>query len=123
MLRENARAGDTVTENSYRAIPAAHYLGRFQTVMHNILRDRIIEGAAQLPPDIEQIPNRESFFARQHSGNAVALHIFHGGAELAFEYSRAEDRCYVGAAHCLGALSLGQQRLFERSGAVAERAQ
>ena len=57
MVRENARAGDAVTQNSYRAIPAAHDLGWFQTVMHNALRDRIIESATQLPPDIEQIPN------------------------------------------------------------------
>ena len=49
----------------------------------------MIEAAADLPSDIEQVPDGKSFFAGQHGGDAVALDVFHGGAELAVDFSRA----------------------------------
>ncbi len=51
----------------------------------------MIEAAADLPSDIEQVPDGESFFASEHGGNAVALDVFHGGAELAVDFSRSEN--------------------------------
>jgi len=91
--------------------------------MHNSMRSQVVERAAQLPADVEKIPDRKSFFARQHGGDAVALHILHGGTELAFDHAGAEDGRNVGAAQCFRALRLSQQRLFERRRALTERAQ
>src|SRR6185369_1742980 len=50
-----------------------------------------------------QVPNGKSFVAGQHGGNAVALHVFLGGAALVVNHLHAEKLCDVMAAERLGA--------------------
>jgi hypothetical protein len=76
--------------------------------MHKLVRTGVIEAAAQLPADVEQIPDRKSFFARQHGRNAVALHVLHGGAELTFDFAGAPNLGDIRAAQNIGALSFCQ---------------
>jgi len=47
---------------------------------------------------VEQIPDGEAFFARQHGGNAVALDVFHRGAETGrrFRPRRREGHVLAG---------------------------
>ena len=65
---------------------------------------RVIESLADLTADIEQIPDGEAFLARQHGLNAVALDVFHGGAELAVDFAGAIDQRDVGAAQIFSTL-------------------
>ena len=87
------------------------------------MRLGVFETAAQLPSDIEKIPNRKSLFARQHGGNAIALYIFHGRAELAFDFTCSHHVGDVRTAQNLGGLGLRQQSLFKRRRVLPERAQ
>jgi hypothetical protein len=98
LRREFADARYAEPENSYRAIPTAHYFCGFKAVMKNFMRVRVIEAAANLAADVEQIPNGKPLFVRQHGGDAVALDVFHGGAELAVDLARAENWSDVGIA-------------------------
>jgi hypothetical protein len=91
--------------------------------MNHMMTGCVIEAGAQLTPNIQKIPNGKPFFARQHSGNAVALHVLHGGAKLAFDFTRAKYIGDVRTAQNLSALSLCQQRVFKRRRALSERAQ
>src|SRR5690242_9120255 len=88
-MNELAYRGDAVTQDLYRAVPAAHDLRRLQAVVHDIVRRGVIQSAGQLSSDVEQVPDREAFFARQHRRDAVSLNVFHGGAERAFDLAGA----------------------------------
>ena len=115
-----AHAGDAESQNSYGSVPPAHDLGGLQTIVKYVVGVGVIEAAAHLPSDIEQVPNGKPFFARQHGGNAVALDIFHGGTELAFDFSRAGNRREVGVAQDLGGLCLFEETLLQLGGLLAE---
>ncbi len=123
IVRELAHAGDAETENLDRAVPPAHDFGGLKAVVDDALGGGKIEAGPELAADIKQIPYRETFFAAQHGGDAVALHVFHGSAELAFHFARAEDRCDVGAAENLRALGFREQRLFQSLGVLSKCAQ
>ena len=58
----------------------------------------MIERAAHLPANIKQVPDREAFLASQHGGYAIALDVFHGGAELAVDYACAVNDREIGIA-------------------------
>jgi hypothetical protein len=82
----------------------------------------VIEAAAQLAADIEQVPDGKSFFARQHGSDAVALDVLHGGAELAVDFRSAGYAGDVRAAQNLDAFHFFEQRFLQCRGAIAESA-
>src|ERR1039458_6126353 len=75
LRRKLAHAGDAESQNSDGAIPAAHDLGGLHTIVKNFVGVSVIEAAADLTADIEQIPDGKSFFAGEHGGDAVALDV------------------------------------------------
>src|SRR5947209_18821223 len=83
----------------------------------------MLKTARQLSSDIQKIPDRKSFFARQHRGNAVSLYVLHTGAELAVNDAGSRYIGDVRTTQNLAALSFRQQRLFQRRGALTERVQ
>ncbi len=94
--REFADAGKAEAEDANGAIPPAHNFGGLQAVVKNVLRVGVIEGAAHLAADIEQVPDGKTFFIGQHGGDAIALDVFHCAAELAVDFSGAEDGREIG---------------------------
>src|SRR5437879_9748034 len=104
------------------SIPAAHDLGGFQAVVVNLAVVGMIEPVTRLPANVEQVPDRESFFASQHRGDAVALDIFHGDAKRAVDFARAVDRSDVLTANGFSGFHLFQQRLLEVACTLPKRA-
>ena len=51
--------------------------------MNNVVRFCVLEAAAQLPSDVEKIPDGKSLFASQHGCDAIALDVVHASTELA----------------------------------------
>src|SRR5260221_5768257 len=92
-------------------------------MVSHTLRGSLLQAGADLARNVEQIPNGEAFFTRQHGGNAVALDIFHRGAELAVDFPCAVEKDNVLAGEIAGALAFGDQRVYKRVGAVAKRLQ
>src|SRR5215472_14369393 len=78
------------------------------------------KAAAQLAADIEEVPDREAFFAGEHGGDAVALDVLHGGTELSFDFSGAINLGDIGTAENLAAFGLGQESLLQISRPVAK---
>src|ERR1019366_4201503 len=115
-----AHAGDAVSQNSDGAVPAAHDLGGLQTIVKYLVGVSVIEAAAHLPADIEQMPDGKSFFAREHGSDAVALYVFHRGAELAVDFSRTVNGREVGVAQGLRVLCLFEEALLQFGGVFAE---
>ena len=115
-----SHAGNAEAKNSDRAIPAAHDFCRLEAIVKNLVGVSVIEAATNLTPDIEQVPDGKSFFAGQHSSDAVALDVFHGGAEPAINFSGAVHGREVGIAEDLGGLGLGQKRLLQFTGGIAK---
>ena len=122
MLQKLPETGNSVAEDLDRSVPTTHDLGRFQTVMNNLMGSRMIQSGAQLASDIEQVPDRESFVARQHGRNAISLDVFHRRAELAINDARADHRAEIRTAQDLDALHLLHQGLLESSGMLSKRA-
>ena len=91
--------------------------------MKDVVLVGVIECLANLAADVEQVPDGEAFLARQHGGNAVALDVFHGGAELAVDFSRAVDQRDVGTAEVLGGFCFLQNALHHLFGMFAEHIQ
>ena len=77
--RVRAHAGNPKAQNLDCPVPLHHNFGGLQAVMHDLVYPRMIECLTSLARDILQVPNRKSLLARQHGGNAAALHIFHIG--------------------------------------------
>src|SRR3984957_4919985 len=123
LRRELTRARHAKSQDFNCTVPAAHDLRGLQAIVKYLMGMCVIEAAANLPSNVEQVPNRKPFLTGQHGANTVALHILHGGAELAFDFSRAKNRHNVGAADGLGALGLGEQCGFQIGGTFAEGAQ
>ena len=82
-----AHAGNPKAQNLDRAVPLHHHLRGLKAVVHDFVYMRMIQSLTSLARDVLQVPNRKPLFARQHGGNAVALHIFHGGAQLTVDIS------------------------------------
>src|ERR1700736_26576 len=91
MLHEFAGSRQAKPEDLDRAIPAAHNLGRLQAVMNHAAGLSVLKAAADLPSNVEKVPDRKSLFASQHGGDAVSLHVLHRGTELALDFARAID--------------------------------
>src|ERR1700681_3597906 len=83
----------------------------------------VLQGGANLACYIQQIPDGEAFFARQHGGNAVALDVLHRGAELAVDLASAVEKDNVLAGEITRTLAFGDQRVHKRVRAVAKRLQ
>src|SRR5229473_6549449 len=83
----------------------------------------VLQGGANLSCYVQQIPDREAFFARQHGGNAVALDVLHRGAELAVDLACAVEQYDILAGEIARALAFGDQRSHKRVRAVAKRLQ
>src|ERR1700722_20828439 len=91
--------------------------------MNNVVRFCVLEAAAQLPSDVEKIPDGKSLFASQHGCDAIALDVVHASTELAVDLTRAKYIGDIRIAQSLGVLCLRQQRLFERRRVLSECAQ
>ena len=87
--------------------------------MHYAERVCAHQRRAHLPGNIEQVPDREPLFARQHGRNAVALDVLHGGAKLGVDLAGAIEHDNVLAGQIAGALAFGDQRLYEGLGPLA----
>ena len=83
----------------------------------------VLQGGANLACYVQQIPDGEAFLTRQHSGNAVALDILHGSAELAVDLAGAIEQYDVLAGEITRTLAFGDQRVHKRVRAVAKRLQ
>src|SRR5689334_10841805 len=116
MLHKIADARNTEAQYLYGAVPSAHDLGWFKTVVELVLRCSVIQAATKLAPDVQQIPNGKSFFAREHCGDAVALYILHRRAELSVDFSSAVHIRDVRAAENLRRFRFGRQSLLQRLG-------
>ena len=120
---ERPHAGNSEAQDFHRAIPRDHDLGRFETVVHNIVRVRVVETLTSLAHDVLQVPDGKPFFAGQHGGNAVALHVLFGGTALIFNYLHAEKLCNVVAAERLGAGSFLQNVVDQNIGLFVQHLQ
>src|ERR1700730_4002438 len=85
------------------------------------VRGGLLQAGANLACYVQQIPDGEAFFARQHGGNAVALDVLHRGAELAVNLAGAVEKDNILAGEITRALALGDQRVHKRVRAVAKR--
>src|SRR5882762_3497118 len=92
-------------------------------MVSHTLRGSLLQTGANLPRYVEQIPDGEAFFARQHGGNAVALDVFHRGAKLAVDLAGAVEKDNVLAGEIARTLAFGDQRVHKRVRAVAKRLQ
>src|SRR5271166_5942620 len=91
--------------------------------MDRTLSGSMLQPGTNLARNIKQVPDRKPFFARQHSGNAVALDVLHGRAELAVDFARTVKQDYVLTDEVSRALAFSDQRVYKRVGAVAKRLQ
>src|SRR6266852_1041870 len=82
-----------------------------------------IQTGADLASDIEQVPDREPFPAREHGRDTVALHVLHRGAELAIDLARAVKRGDIRGREFARALAFGDQSVDESGHAFAQRLQ
>ena len=73
--------------------------------MHNPVRVRVVQPLTGLARNVLQVPDGKSFIAGQHGADAVALHVLHGGAELAFNFFQTIEQRDVVAVERLGAFS------------------
>jgi len=92
-------------------------------MVSHTLRGSLLQTGANLPRYVEQIPDGEAFFARQHWCNAVALDVFHRGAELAVDFARAVEKDNVLAGEIARTFAFCDQRVHKRVRAVAKRLQ
>src|ERR1700693_3808725 len=83
----------------------------------------MIEAAAHLPANIEKIPDGETFFAGEHGGDAVALDVIHGGAELPIDFSGAGNGGEVRVAERFGGLRFFEEAFLQCGSLVAEGGQ
>src|ERR1700686_2485454 len=83
----------------------------------------VLQGGANLACYVQQIPDGETFFARQHGGNAVALDVLHRRAELAVDFACAVEQHDILAGKIARTLAFGDQRVHKRVGTVAKRLQ
>src|SRR5579864_7444889 len=60
VLHKIAHTGNTIAENLYGSVPAAHDFCGLEAVMDDLVRSCIIETIAELPADVEQVPNRKT---------------------------------------------------------------
>ena len=118
-----ADAGNSEAENFYGAVPTAHDLGGLEAVVKDFVSVGVIQAAADLAADVEQVPDGKSFLAGQHGGDAVALDVLHGGTKLAFDFARAIDGSDVRTAEDLASLGFFEQRLFEIARLLSEGAE
>src|ERR1700758_144266 len=51
----------------------------------------MIESQANLPADVQQVPDGKSFLPHQHGGNAVSLYVLHGGAQDLVDLTRTVE--------------------------------
>ena len=91
--------------------------------MGDALRGSLLQPGANLARNVEQIPDGEAFFARQHGGHAVALYVLHRGAELPVDLARSIEQHDVLPGEIARAFAFGDQRLHKRFRAVAQRLQ
>ena len=80
---ECAHAGNSETQDLDRTVPGHHDLSRLQAIVHDLVRVRVIQSLTGLTGNILQVPDGKPFVAGQHGADAVALYVFHRGAELA----------------------------------------
>src|SRR6202163_623062 len=92
-------------------------------MVSHILRGSVLKAGANLARNVEQIPDGEAFFARQHGGNAIALDVLHRGAELAVDFAGAVEKDNVLAGEIARTLAFGDQRVHKRVRTVAKRLQ
>ena len=81
--------------------------------MHDLAGVGMVEGLASLARNVLQIPNRKSFLAGQHVGNAFSLHVFHCRAEISFDVTRTVEQSDVVAAERLGGIGLREDALHQ----------
>ncbi len=120
---DKAHVGDAIAQDLHHPVPLHHDLGRLQRTMGHALRGSLLQTGANLPRNVEQIPDGEAFLARQHGSHAVALDVLHGRAELAVNLTGAVEQDNVLANELARALAFGDQRLDKRFRAVAQRLQ
>src|SRR3979490_3412386 len=92
-------------------------------MVSHILRGSVLKAGANLARYVEQIPDGEPFFARQHSGNAVALDVLHRGTELAINLTSAVEMDDILAGEITRALAFAHPRVRKHVRAIAERLQ
>src|SRR4051812_38541651 len=100
---ERTHTGNSEAQEFDGSVPRDHDLGRFQAEVKDIVKVRVVEALTSLAHDVLQVPDGKSFFAGQHGGNAVALHVLLGGATLAVDLFDSKKLCDVVAAERLGA--------------------
>ena len=120
---KGTHAGNSEAQDFDRAVPRDHDLGRLQTVVHDVVRVGVVQALTGLTHDVLQVPDGKSFFAGQHGGDAVALHVLLGGAALAVNFFDAEKLCDVVAAERLGAGGFLQDVLHQRVGLFGQHLQ
>ena len=91
--------------------------------MEHVVFVSVVESLANLAADVQQIPDGEPFFARQHGRDTVALDVFHGGAELAIDFARAIHGGDVDTAEILGGFGFLQNALHDFFGLLTENVQ
>src|ERR1700674_5253396 len=92
-------------------------------MVSHTLRGSLLQTGANLSRYVEQIPDGEAFFARQHGGNAIALDVLHRGTELAVDLAGAVEKDNVLAGEIARTLAFGDQRVHKRVRTVAQRLQ
>src|SRR5208283_1145863 len=117
---DQAHVGDAVAEEFNQPIPLHQDLGGLERTMGHTFGGGLFQSGANLTRDVEQIPDGEAFFARQHGSDTVALDVLHGGAELAVDLARAIKHNDILSGKIARALALGNQRFHKRIGALAE---
>src|SRR5713101_1508411 len=87
------------------------------------MRVSMVQALTGLAHNVLQVPDGKSFFAGQHGGDAVALHVFHGGAELAIDFFQAIKLRHVVTAERLGALGFLQNVFDQHRSLISQRLQ
>ena len=91
--------------------------------MGHTFRGSLLQAGANLPRNIQQIPDGEAFFARQHGGHAVALDVLHGRAELPVDLAGAVEKDDILTGKIARALAFRDQRIHKRGRALVQRLQ
>ena len=84
---QQSHPGNSKGKDFHRAVPLHHHLCRLEAVVDDCARPGVIERLANLTTDVQQVPDGETFLARQHGRNAAPLHVLHRRAELSVDFS------------------------------------
>ena len=120
---DQAHGGDAVAENLDQPIPLHHDFRRFQRSVRHALGPGCVQTRAHLARDIQKIPDRKAFLAREHRRNAVSLDVLHRGTELALDFTGAVKRCDVLGRQFTRTFTFSDQRLHKSGRTFAERLQ